>query len=291
MIKIGLCGLGNMGRNHLRVCKKIEDENSDFKVTNLYDPNVKNFENKRLFLSNAETLNGVIICAPSDKHVDIALELFKINPSIKLLIEKPIDDDIEKASSLLPYSDKILVGHIERFNPAVRKLKELIDAKIITGISAVRTRRLGNFVARSSRFVNLDLLVHDVDITNFLLSARSNKNHLVTNQTRNDGKTDHAVLVSTYNNKDRTTLIAEASWIEPEKIRNLEIVCNEGKYHLDYIKQEIDFISYTGEKEHVRVDKREPLYEELIHFKNFVQGDEESGCSVEAALLALEGVS
>ena len=177
MIKIGLCGLGNMGRNHLRVCKKIEDEYSDFKVTSLYDPNIKGFENKHLFLSNAESLNGVIICAPSDKHVDIALELFKINSDIKLLIEKPIDADIKKASSLLSHSDKILVGHIERFNPAVRKLKELIDAKTITGISAIRTRRLGNFVARSSQFVNLDLLVHDVDIANFLLSDKPNKNH------------------------------------------------------------------------------------------------------------------
>ena len=72
-----------------------------------------------------------------------------------------------------------------------------------------------------------------------------------------------------------------------EKIRNLELVCNEGKYYMDYIKQEIKFISYTGDVQDVFVKKKEPLYEELRHFKRFIEGKESTGCSVFDAVNAL----
>lgn len=290
-MRIGLVGLGNMGRNHLRVCRKLEDEFKDFSLTAIYDPAHKELDDLDAFMKQVEDLDGVIICAPSHLHVDIALSLFKANSKLKLLIEKPIDDDIQKANELLEYSDRVFVGHIERFNPAVKKLKSMIDQKKITGINAVRTKRLGNFVARSSQFVNLDLLVHDVDVVNFLLDSKSTARHLVKNQTRRDGKTDHAILLSVYDNKQNTTLVAEASWIEPEKIRNLELVCNEGKYIMDYIKQEIKFISYMGDIQKIEVKKREPLYEELLHFKLFVDNKVDTGCSVNSAIIALFEVS
>ena len=290
-MKVGLIGLGNMGRNHLRVCRKLEDEYSDFCVHAIYDPAHEGMNDLNEFMEKVSDLDGAIICAPSHKHADIAHDIFKINPTIKLLIEKPIDDDLEKAKTLMFYSDKIFVGHIERFNPAVRKIKELIDNKQITGINAVRTKRLGNFIARSSQYVNLDLLVHDVDVVNFLLNSKQEQSTIVKNQTRKDGKTDHAILLAVYDNKQKTTLISEASWIEPEKIRNLELVCNEGKYYMDYIKQEVSFISYTGDVQEIKVDKKEPLYEELVHFKRFIEGTSKSGCSVYSAITALKEVS
>ena len=288
---IGLVGLGNMGRNHLRVCRKLENEFYNFNLSALYDPAHPGENSLDSFMELVPKLDGVIICAPSHKHSDIALSLLAANKNLKLLIEKPIDDDLEKAKLLFDYSENIFVGHIERFNPAVRKLKELIDNNQITGINAIRTKRLGNFIARSSQFVNLDLLVHDVDVANFLINSNQSSHYIIKNQTRRDGKTDHAVLVATYDNKEKTSLISEASWIEPEKIRNLELVCNEGKYYMDYIKQEISFISYTGDVQKISVEKREPLYEELVHFKKFIDGEVETGCSVFDAVKALNEVS
>ena len=290
-MEIGLCGLGNMGRNHLRVCRKLESEYSDFNLAWLYDPEHKGVDNLEEFMNNVPNMDGVIICAPSHKHSEIAINLLKANDKLKLLIEKPVDDNIEKAKLLYPFSENIFVGHIERFNPAVRKLKSMIDSKNITGINAIRTKRLGNFIARSSQFVNLDLLVHDIDVANFLIGASQSSRHIIKNQTRNDGKTDHAIITASYNNKEKTTLVAEASWIEPEKIRNLELVCNEGKYCMDYIKQEIKFISYTGDVQDVFVEKREPLYEELVHFMKFVAGEVYTGCSVFDAVNALTEVT
>ena len=217
-MRVGICGVGNMGINHLRVCKKLERSSTDFKICAIYDPKIRKYNNKEIFLSEVEHLDAVIICAPSDRHVEIALELFDVKRDLKLLIEKPIDDDVEKAELLIPHEQKIFVGHIERFNPAVKKVKSLIDEGKITDISLVRTRRLSNFTARSSQYVNLDLLIHDVDIVNFLLQAPMSKKTIFKSQTKSDGKTDHAILTCSYNNSQKTVLISEVSWIEPEKI-------------------------------------------------------------------------
>tara|TARA_Y100000114_G_C11763350_1_gene331280 strand:- start:5541 stop:6413 length:873 start_codon:yes stop_codon:yes gene_type:complete len=290
-MKFGICGIGNMGRNHLRICKKLESELKDFKLSALYDPNIEKYNDKELFLDQINELDAVLICAPSDKHVDISLELLKINKNLKLFIEKPIDDDRIKALKLLVYSKNIFVGHIERFNPAVQKLKSMIDEKKITGINLIRTRRLGNFVARSSDYVNLDLLVHDADVANYLIDSKFDDHSLYTNKTRDDNKTDYATLICKYKNDQNTILLSEASWVEPEKIRTLELICNEGKYFLDYIKQEIQYISYTGECEAVPVEKSEPLYEELHSFVKFVRGEQPTGCHIVHALSALEMVS
>jgi|TARA_R110000824_G_scaffold51476_2_gene143584 UDP-N-acetylglucosamine 3-dehydrogenase len=289
-LKIGICGVGNMGRNHLRVCKKLEKSLNDFEISVIYDPNIAQYSNKQEFLEEVPDLDGVIVCAPSDKHVQIALELFKVNNNLKLLIEKPIDDDVSKAEELIPFEDRIFVGHIERFNPAVKKIKTLIEDNTITGINLIRTKRLSNFTARSSKFINSDLLVHDVDISNFLLNDRVKEAAIFNNETKNDGKIDYALLSGRYDNQQKTILSAEASWIEPGKIRTLELICNEGKYILDYVAQELRYISYTGDIEDISIKKSEPLYEELLHFRNFIDGTSASGCTVNDALEALRTV-
>tara|TARA_R110000824_G_scaffold139366_8_gene304433 strand:- start:11453 stop:12376 length:924 start_codon:yes stop_codon:yes gene_type:complete len=290
-LKIGICGVGNMGRNHLRVCKKLENSLNDFEITIMYDPNITQYGNKEEFLKKVAVLDGVVICAPSDKHVEIALELFKINNNLKLLIEKPIDDDAIRAEELIPFEDRIFIGHIERFNPAVKKIKTLIENNIITGISLIRTKRLSNYTTRSSKFINSDLLTHDVDISNFLLNDGVKEVVIFNSETKNDGKIDYALLSGRYGNQQKTVLSAEASWIEPEKIRTLELICNEGKYILDYIKQELKYISYTGDIEDINIKKSEPLCEELLHFKNFIDGTADSGCTVGEAIKALRVVT
>tara|TARA_R100000008_G_scaffold36909_1_gene21040 strand:+ start:1154 stop:2026 length:873 start_codon:yes stop_codon:yes gene_type:complete len=290
-MNIGICGIGNMGRNHLRICKKLESTYDDFNISAIYDPNVKEYSNKEEFFNNVQNLSAVIVATPSTNHVDMCLSLLEINSSLKILVEKPIDDNINKAESLLPYQDNISVGHIERFNPAVKKLKSLIEEKVITGISVIRTKRLNHTTSRASKYVNLDLLVHDVDISNFLLDSNLENKNIIKNETNKDGVVDHAILTGCYNNFEKTALICEASWSEPEKIRTLELVCNEGKYCLDYMKQSLSYTSYAGQTEEIAIKKSEPLYEELLHFKSFVDRQVPPGCTVSDAIRALREAS
>ena len=290
-MNIGIVGIGNMGRNHLRVCKKLEDTLPDFKVSAIYDPGVKEYSDKKKFLNNTSNMDGVIVATPSTTHVDICLELFEMNNNLKILVEKPVDDNLNKAEHLIPHEKNITVGHIERFNPAVKKLKSLIQTKAITGINAIRTKRLNHTPSRSSNYVNLDLLVHDVDVASFLVDCKLKTKNIIKNQTNRDGVVDHSILVGTFNNYQQTALMCEASWSEPEKIRTLELVCNEGKYCLDYVKQSLVHISFTGQKQDITIVKSEPLYEELVHFVKFINNEVSSGCTVQDAITAVREVS
>ena len=251
-MKVGLCGVGNMGRNHLRLCKKMEKATSGFTISAIYDPNVKEYSDEKKFHNKVKEMDAIIVATPSRNHVDVCLKLLKINKNLKFLIEKPIDDDIQKAELLLPYQENILVGHIERFNPAVKKIKSLIKDNVITGINTIRTKRLNHTTSRICDYVNLDLLVHDVDIANYLLGSNLESKKLIKSESNRDGVVDHAILTGRYNNTEKTVLICEASWSEPEKIRTLELICNEGKYCLDYIKQSLKYISYTGKTQNIK---------------------------------------
>ena len=290
-MNIGIIGIGNMGRNHLRVCRKLENTLTGFNVTAIYDPAVKDYDNKESFLNKVPDLHGVIVATPSDTHVEICLELLKINSDLKILVEKPIDDDLSKVALLAPYEENITVGHIERFNPSVRKLKALIDSKAVTEINTIRTRRLNHTTSRSSRYVNLDLLVHDIDVACFLIGSKLKSRQIIKNQTNRDGVVDHSILIGTFDNPSSAALIAEASWSEPEKIRTLELVCSEGKYCLDYVKQSLVFIPFGGQKQDINVNKSEPLYEELAYFVQFIRGCSPNGCSIEDAANAVRQVS
>ena len=290
-MKIGIVGVGNMGRNHLRVCRKLESTIDEFSVHVIYDPGVAEYSDKEKFLNSVNQLDGVIVATPSATHVDLCLELLDKNPALKILVEKPVDDDLQRAELLIHHEKSITVGHIERFNPAVRELRSLIEAKHITGINMIRTRRLNHTPSRSSNYVNLDLLVHDIDVAAYLLDAELSNRHIIKNQTNEDGVVDHAIMIGVFNNEQSTVLMSEASWVEPEKIRTLELVCNEGKYCLDYVKQSLCFVSFTGQKEELEVIKSEPLYQELLHFMKFIEGTAPSGCSVHSGIAAVRDAS
>ena len=133
--KIGICGLGNMGSKHLKVYKS----NNNAQVDSVFDPEHinKKYTNYNSFLDSCKNLDGVSICSPSGTHAKTALDILKINPKIKLLIEKPIDSSLDLAKKLLPYKKNIFVGHIERYNPAITHT--LLKSNTIKSIVSKRT--------------------------------------------------------------------------------------------------------------------------------------------------------
>ena len=152
--KVGVIGAGNMGNNHIRVYSElpgvdlvaISDVNPETS-NDLATKYIANFYYDYTKMIETEELDIVSICVPTNLHYEVAK--YCLEKKINVLLEKPIAANIEDAEELLELSKtnnvKLLVGHIERFNPAVKKVKEIIDSGKIGDITAIVARRVGIF--------------------------------------------------------------------------------------------------------------------------------------------------
>lgn len=107
-------------------------------------------------------VDAVTVATPTEKHFDVTKDL--LNKGISVLVEKPITSTVEQAEELIDIAKKqgltLQVGHLERFNPAVKALKENIGKPLF-----VESQRLGPFKERARAVdVVMDLMIHDIDI-------------------------------------------------------------------------------------------------------------------------------
>ena len=137
-MNFGIIGLGVMGSNHKRVYEKLGHN-----VVEIYDPYLYKEKAFNQFIEGCvrQGVQAISICNPSDSHVSTALEVFQNLPNIFLLIEKPISTSLDEAVLLKAFQDRILVGHVERFNVAVVELLKLIKNGFFGKVHSVRTKR------------------------------------------------------------------------------------------------------------------------------------------------------
>ena len=165
--KIGVVGAGHLGRHHIKHLSK----HSDVEFVGVFDVNKESLKNICSEFSvdpieNLENLidscDGVHIVTPTNTHFDIAKKFLKNKKDV--FVEKPMTSTVDEALSLISLAKKheliIQVGHIERFNPTINKLKKLVDNP-----HYIEIERLAPFQARGTEVpVVLDLMVHDIDL-------------------------------------------------------------------------------------------------------------------------------
>lgn len=270
-MKVGVCGLGNMGRNHKRVLEKLGHE------VVCYDPKISQYSNWKKFI--VQKLEAVTICCPTDQHVDMALKVIRHYPNIKILIEKPISINGEDADRLSQYHEQIRVGHIERYNPVVQWLRNYK-----TKFYVIKFTRINNVPSRELSDVALDLMVHDIDIAHFAGYRFPYKHLRILKESSNldniyDIATAHGVSC-------RTNFFFEASWVSPIKKRTIEFTCEDGYGLVDLIQQEVILIDHSGRKIKPKIKHREPLLAELEDFL----GAQKYCCTVYEAIENIEYV-
>jgi len=175
LTRVAVIGTGYLGRLHARVLTEI----AEAEVVGFVEPNdaiaaeVESSLKLRRFESVA-AIAGEIECAvvatPTTSHFDIAREL--LQSAVDVMIEKPITATAEQARELLELADKhgriIQVGHVERYNPAIVAVADLVRAA-----RYVEAERLGVFVPRSLDVdVLLDLMIHDLNLVLSLLRQK-----------------------------------------------------------------------------------------------------------------------
>lgn len=167
MLKIGIVGVGHLGKFHLNNWLEI----NDVEVVGFVDPNdevanevmekysIKRFFDTEDFLSRCDAID---IVAPTNYHYEWCEKAIKLGKHV--FVEKPFAHTMEEARQLVKLAKesniKLQVGHVERFNPAFLALKEFDLNPVF-----IEVHRLAQFNPRGTEVsVILDLMIHDIDI-------------------------------------------------------------------------------------------------------------------------------
>jgi UDP-N-acetylglucosamine 3-dehydrogenase len=252
-LRIGLAGLGSMGRNHLRILAS----RRDIRLVAIADPvaaalsaavassGAQAFDEPLAMIAEAE-LDALIVAAPTTSHVPLALAA--IDRDIAVLVEKPLAESAEEGERIVTAARRrgvpVQVGHVERFNPAVLELGRLIKAGWLSSIYSIASRRAGPFPARIRDVgVTIDLATHDADILSWIASERPSRVYAETAQRIHASHED--LLFGLLHFPSGATGMLDVNWLTPAKRRQLVVVGEEGMFELDYLTQRLTFTRAT----------------------------------------------
>ena len=286
-----------MGENHVRVYHKMEEANlmgvSDVseralkKIEKKYD--AKGYTDYCELLANPE-IEVVSVCVPTTFHHDVVMEAIRHKKHV--LVEKPIAFTLTEAEEMIAAAKEagviLATGHVERFNPAVQKAKELIDDGVIGDIVSAFAKRVGPLPPRIKDVgVSIDLAIHDLDIMNYLFEEEITQVYGTMNSSFDDSEfEDHAEIMVSFDNE--STGIIEVNWLTPYKRRELELTGTAGIISVDYIQQSIEVFGKFAQD--IEIVHEEPLKGELKSFLNSVVEEKEPVITGEDGLKALKMV-
>jgi UDP-N-acetylglucosamine 3-dehydrogenase len=313
-IRTAVIGVGSMGKNHARIYWELSNADlvgvADFDQTaadliaNKYG--TKAYYDYRVLLDEAKP-DAVTLAVPTIYHHDVALEI--IDRGIPLLIEKPIAFTIEEGQSIIDAAKrknvKLMIGHIERFNPAIITLKEHITQGKLGRIFQMDAHRQGPFPARIADVgVVVDLAVHDLDVMRFVSQKEIIRVYAETEKHIHSKYED--LLTGLVRFADGIVGTLTINWLTPTKIREFIVTGERGLYRCDYLTQDLYFfenpVSSGSEWDNLRVlrgvsegqmvrhiiAKKEPLRSEQEAFLDAVENDAPVAVTGEDGLRALE---
>jgi len=250
-VKIAVIGAGNMGRNHLRTYNNLPgakllamaDINPDTEAM-AKEYGIGSYTDYKQML-DTEKPDAVSIVVPTPLHHPFATEVMK--RGIHCLVEKPIASTPEQGDELIALAKKtgviFTVGHIERYNPMIRKLKKLIDDKEIGDATSIIVKRVGGFPAVEPKTdVIIDLAVHDIEILSFLLGCQQKRVYGHGSKILHSSKIDSAELFLDFG---AASGFVQANWITPIKIRTISVTGSEGYVEGNYITQELTYYKHN----------------------------------------------
>ena len=296
-VNVGVIGVGAMGENHVRVYHKMEEANL-IAVSDVSERALKKIEKKygaKGYTDYCELLENpdievVSVCVPTTFHHAVVMEAIRHKKHI--LVEKPIAFTLTEAEEMIAAAKEagiiLATGHVERFNPAVQKAKELIDDGVIGDIVSAFAKRVGPLPPRIKDVgVSIDLAIHDLDIMNYLFEEEITQVYGTMNSSFDDSEfEDHAEIMVSFDNE--STGIIEVNWLTPYKRRELELTGTAGIISVDYIQQSIEV--YGKFAQDIEIIHEEPLKGELNSFLHSVVEGEEPVITGEDGLKALKMV-
>ena len=295
-LKIGVAGAGVMGRNHARVLSELRG----VELTTVFDPDAVTAEGvAAAYGATAVTtaqefvaagLDAAVIATPNRYHADLGVAL--LNAGVHVLVEKPIAATVADAQAMIDAAKAnnrvLMVGHVERFNPAVETVKRAIEGDEIISIQITR---VGPFPPRMGEVgVVIDLAVHDIDIIRHLTGSEIVEVQPQLVRTRAE-REDTALLQF----RTESDVIAHitTNWVTPYKTRTLQVATKTKFVVADLITRQVT--EYFGQQPDGSYSTRmlnswpaEPLKKEHEAFVHAIRTGETAAVSGEDGLRNLE---
>ncbi len=289
-VRVGVLGVGSMGRHHARVYA----ESPNAELVGVSDADEESasevaleYGTEAMFTEDLlDAVDAVSVAVPSRFHRDVAMEA--LEAGVHTLVEKPLATTTTDAEALVEAADAagaiLQVGHIERFNPAVRTVSEFVDD---LDLIAVDARRLGPPVEAGRDVgdgVVLDLMIHDLDILLSLVGSP-------VADVSATGSPDDQYVAATLGFENDVVGSVTASRVTQRKVRELTLTATDCIVTVDYIDRSVRIhrrtrpeflvndgdLRYRSEQvvERPTVDNGEPLKKELESFLDAVENGRE----------------
>lgn len=308
-VRVGVVGAGKMGSHHLRIYAGLKG----VELAGVVDADRERAQQAaarhgcRVFASAQEMageIDAASIAVPSTLHADIAGPL--LEQGVHCLVEKPLATTEADCEALIAAAESggavLLVGHVERFNPVVRQLGEILDGSLV---QAIDVRRMSALSARITDVdVVADLMVHDIDVVLSLLGTDVTGVFAQGVTAPGGGPPGYVTATLQFAGGSMATLTA--SRITHNKIRELNVTAELGFITASYITQELLIHSQARTSgtaaagassyvldlsiERVLIRPEEPLDVEIRHFVDAVRGVVPPLVSGEDALNAMRFV-
>ncbi|MHA7281690.1 Gfo/Idh/MocA family oxidoreductase [Arthrobacter sp. TMS2-4] len=307
-LRVGLIGLGMMGRHHARALREV-DGLELVAVADAYgDPH--NVGGRLPLCGSIEELidQGIdmAVCAvPTGLHEAVGLTLAAAG--VHTLVEKPIADTVDAGRRLVEAFESAglvgAVGHIERFNPALQSLRSRLEAGDLGEVYQIATRRQGPFPARIADVgVVKDLGTHDIDLTSWLAQSPFTS---VSARTSTRSGRPHEDMVTASGQLENGVITSHlVNWLSPMKERLTVVTGEKGAFVADTLTADLTFYengTFTTEWEAVSnfrgvsegnitrlaLTKREPLRSELEAFRDAALGGADNTVTMRDGLATL----
>ena len=309
-IDIGIIGAGRWGPNVIGALRRIHQVNANCIADinqSSFDQLEKRFNGLKTFTDSAaliesSELDAIMVCTPVTTHLDLVEQALLHGKHV--FVEKPFGQDPDKCTELCVIAENkklsIMVGHVFLFNSSILALKKIIDSGELGEIQHIEAHRTNLGPVRKDVNAVWDLTSHDVSIFDFLLDSLPEAVSCI-GSCRLDPNIEDTTY-TTFRYPESIIAHAHASWLNPRKVRQITVIGSKKMALWDDLNLEHPitiFDSSIGLKQSYYSDSfashrlsynrgdvtlpsipnNEPLFEELKHFIQVIEGNEKNRSS------------
>lgn len=302
-----------MGRHHARVYRELDDADlvgvadaDPSAVATVARQNSCAGFSDHLALIDKTGPDAVSIAVSTAQHFGVVRDC--LQRGVHVLVEKPVASTLAEAAGMAAAAEAagmvLMVGHIERFNPAVQELKRRLDEGELGRVFSAKARRIGPFPERVRDVgVVIDLATHDLDVMRYLFHAEAD--HVFAETRREVHTLAEDMVYGLVRFGGGIVGALEVNWLTPTKVRELTVTGERGMFRADYLTQDLFFFENAspardrwgpisvlrgvseGAMIRYAIPKREPLKNQLDAFLAAVRGQVPNPVSAEDGSMAL----